>query len=97
MKKTINEEKVNNKLRELLGHRVINFETEFSTLSIYTNVVVKFGLSDIVIPNNNPPYLNLITLNDIACEFEDNEIEFRLGNYQIIMDIIIRNNEYYIS
>lgn len=93
MKNVINEEKVNKKLRELLGPRLINFETEFSTHC----VVVKFGLSDVVIPNNNPPYLNLMALNDIACEFEDHEIEFKIGSYQIIMGIIIHNDEYYLN
>ena len=93
MKNIINEEKVNKKLRELLGPRLINFETEFSTHC----VLVKFGLSDIVLPNDNPPYLNLMSLNDIACEFEDQEIEFRIGEYQLIMGIIIHNDEYYIS
>lgn len=93
MKNIINEENVNKKLRELLGPRLINFETEF----IPQCVLVKFGLSDVVIPNNNPPYLNLKAFNDIANEFGDNEIEFRIGTYQLIMGIIIHNDEYYIS
>ena len=90
--KYINEEKVNIKLRELLGPRLINFETEFSEHC----VLVRFGLSDIVIPNNNPPYLSLYDLNKIANKFGDANIEFSIGAYQLIMSIIINNDEYYV-
>jgi hypothetical protein len=91
--KIIDEVKVCDKLRNLLGPRLINFSIEFGTHT----ALVQFGLSDIVIPNNNPPYLTLTQLNKIAQEFGDPEIEFRVAAYQIIMGIIINNDDYYLN
>lgn len=89
--KYINEQKVINKLRELLGERCMDLQVEFGNRS----VVAVFSLSDVCIPKSNPPYLNLKDLNNIAEEFGDKEIEFRVGAYRMVIGFIINNEEYY--
>lgn len=90
--KYINEQKVIDKLRELLGPRCLDLNVEFSEHC----ALAVFGLSDVYIPKSNPSYLNFKDLNNIANEFGDNEIEFRVGPYKMIIGFIINNEEYYI-
>lgn len=89
--KYINEQKVIDKLRELLGTRCLDLQVEFANHS----AVAVFGLSDIYIPKSNPPYLNFKDLCNIANEFGDNEMEFRIGAYKMVIGFIITNEEYY--
>lgn len=89
--KYINEQKVIDKLRELLGERCMDLQVEFGNRS----AVAVFGLSDVCIPKSNPPYLNFKDLCNIANEFGDNEMEFRVGAYRMVIGFIINNEEYY--
>ena len=88
----INEQKVIDKLRELIGKRCLDLNVDFGKHS----VVAIFGLSDVYIPKGNPPYLSLKDLNNIAKEFGDNEIDFRVGAYRMIIGFLINNEEYYL-
>lgn len=88
--KYINEQKVIDKLKELLGPRCMDLQVEFGNSS----AVAVFSLSDICIPKSNPPYLNLKDLNNIAEEFGDN-MDFRVGAYKMIIGFIINNEKYY--
>ena len=88
----INEQKVIDKLRELLGKRCMDLQVEFGNHS----VVAVFSLSDVCIPKSNPPYLNLKDLNNVAEEFGDNEIEFRVGAYRMVIAFTITNKNYYL-
>lgn len=88
----INEQKVIDKLRELIGKRCLDLNVDFGE----HNVIVTFGLSDIYIPKDNPPYLSLKDLNNISDEFGDKEINFRVGAYRMIIGFLIKNKEYYI-
>jgi hypothetical protein len=90
--KYINEQKVIDKLRELLGKRCIDLQVEFANHS----AVAIFSLSDVYIPNSNPPYLNLKDLNNVAEEFGDNEMEFRVSPYKMVIGFLVNNEEYYI-
>ena len=89
--KYINEQKVIDKLRELLGPRCLDLNVEFSEHC----ALAIFGLSDVYIPNKDLPYLNFKDLSNIANEFGDNEMEFRVGSYKMIIGFIINNEEYY--
>jgi hypothetical protein len=89
--KYINEQKVIDKLRELLGARCMDLQVEFGNSS----AVAVFSLSDVCIPKNNLPYLNLKDLNNVADEFGDNEIEFRVGVYRMVIGFLVNNEEDY--
>lgn len=88
----INKQKVIDKLRELIGKRCLDLVVDFGK----HNVLAIFGLSDIYIPNANPPYLSLKDLNNIAEEFGDKEINFRVGAYRMIIGFTIVNEKYYL-
>lgn len=89
--KYINEQKVIDKLKELLGPRCMDLQVEFGNSS----AVAVFSLSDIYIPNKDLPYLNFKDLSNIVNEFGDNEMEFRVGAYKMIIGFIINNEKYY--
>lgn len=88
----INEQKVINKLKKLLGPRCLDLNVEFSE----NCALATFGLSDIYIPNKDLPYFNFQNLSNIVNEFGDNEMEFRVGAYKMIIGFIITNKNYYI-
>ena len=69
----------------------MDLQVEFGNRS----VLAIFSLSDVYIPNKDLPYLNFKDLSNIANEFGDNEMEFRVGAYKMIIGFIINNEEYY--
>ena len=56
------------------------------------NVAENAGI-DVYIPNKDLPYLNFKDLSNIANEFGDNEMEFRVGAYKMIIGFIINNED----
>ena len=84
--------KIDNKMRELIGSRCLNYESEYD--GNYVNV--SFSLSDIVIPKNNPKYFGINNLDNIRKEFKCDDILIQLGSYKMYIKMYINNANYFL-
>ena len=55
MNKELDIEKVDKKMRELLGSRYLNYESDYEG----NFATISFGISDMFIPKNNPSYFSI--------------------------------------
>jgi hypothetical protein len=84
--------KIDNKMRELIGSRCLNYESEYD--GNYVNV--SFSLSDIVMPKNNPKYFGINNLDNIRKEFNCDDILIQLGSYKMHIKMYINNANYFL-
>ena len=84
--------KIDNKMRELIGSRCLNYESEYD--GNYVNV--SFSLSDIVMPKNNPKYFGISNLDNIRKEFNCDDILIQLGSYKMYIKMYINNANYFL-
>lgn len=84
--------KIDNKMRELIGSRCLNYESEYD--GNYVNV--SFSLSDIVMPKNNPKYFGINNLDNIRKEFNCDDILIQLGSYKMYIKMYINNANYFL-
>lgn len=85
-------EKVDKKMRELLGPRCINYESDYEV----NFATISFGLSDMFIPKNNPSYFSIKNFNAIRKEFNCDDILIQLGSYKMYIRMYINNNYYFL-
>lgn len=91
MNKVLDIEKVDKKMRELLGSRCINYESDYEG----NFATISFSLSDIFIPKNNPSYFSIKNLDAIRKEFDCDDILIQLGSYKMSIRMYINNTYYF--
>lgn len=84
----LNEVKVSNKINDILTN-AINYSCEFRDDNL---CIVRFGT---LVAANLTYYITIKHLNAIAEEFNDPNMTFLTGSYEIMLLIKINNEEYY--
>ena len=92
MNKELDIEKVDKKMRELLGSRYLNYESEYEG----NFATISFGLSDMFIPKNNPSYFSIKNFDAIRKEFNCDDILIHLGSYKMYIRMYINNTYYFL-
>ena len=90
--KELDIEKVDAKMRVLIGSRLIDYESEYEG----NYAKISFSLSEIVIPKNNPKYFSINNLDSIRKEFQCDDIIIHLGSYKMYICMYINNTNYFL-
>ena len=84
--------KIDNKMRELIGSRCLNYESDYDG----NYAIISFSISDIVIPTNNPEYFGIKNLDAIRKEFQCEDILIHPGPSKMHIRMYIKNMQYFL-